>query len=324
MQDLMQTIDTSDKVFHDGNPAIGELGTIVPAKWLNNVQGAVRNLQSELLTVLGSAELASDPLKQDQLKQAIAKIYAPLESPALTGEPTAPTATRFDASEKVATTEFVQSAIGNSNTIYAISSTQTLTASHAGSVIGLTTGGITVTLPALADLPNGAKFSFVNTTAASATNLVCKAAEGIVFANGIKKSNLSVGVGDSIQIVKFGSVWVAEGGTLQAGPSASFGSLLATNGYQKLPGGLILQWGTTLSAANDNTIINFPIAFPNACLSFCASGMQGAASTQAYVTVNSRSTTAAVTNCFIGPNGGTLSRAVSVGGVQVWWQAIGY
>lgn len=43
---------------------------------------------------------------------------------------------------------------------------------------------------------------------------------------------------------------------------------LTTRGYQKLPGGLIIQWGTDLDS---NTAINFPIAFPNAGLSMTAS-----------------------------------------------------
>ena len=261
MQDLMQTIDTSDKVFHDGNPAIGELGTIVPAKWLNNVQGAVRNLQSELLTVLGSAELASDPLKQDQLKQAIAKVYAPLDSPALTGTPTAPTAARFDATKKVATTEFVQSAIGNANAIYAVNASQAIPASWAGAVIGLTFGGIVVTLPGVAELQSGAIFKLVGTTNTSAVTINCKSGDTIVFASGVVKTAVIIGAGDSIELVKFGTCWIAVSGTVQSGPSASFGAQLADNGYQKLPSGLIIQWG--IATTGNTTMVTFPIAFPN-------------------------------------------------------------
>lgn len=45
----------------------------------------------------------------------------------------------------------------------------------------------------------------------------------------------------------------------------------AANGYQKLPGGLILQWFTTASlASNTLTTVNFPIAFPNACFNAVA------------------------------------------------------
>ena len=40
---------------------------------------------------------------------------------------------------------------------------------------------------------------------------------------------------------------------------------LATNGYQQLPGGMIMQWGQTDVLTNDNTTITFPIPFPNQC-----------------------------------------------------------
>jgi hypothetical protein len=40
---------------------------------------------------------------------------------------------------------------------------------------------------------------------------------------------------------------------------------LAANGYQKLPGGLILQWGTYDAVAASSGTITFPIPFPNAC-----------------------------------------------------------
>lgn len=50
--------------------------------------------------------------------------------------------------------------------------------------------------------------------------------------------------------------------------SSSFGSnSLATNGYQILPNGLILQWGTASGASYKA----YPIAFPNACLMIAAS-----------------------------------------------------
>ena len=42
---------------------------------------------------------------------------------------------------------------------------------------------------------------------------------------------------------------------------------VAGNGYQKLPGGLILQWGTTSLLAGDSpgNAVSFPITFPTAC-----------------------------------------------------------
>jgi hypothetical protein len=41
---------------------------------------------------------------------------------------------------------------------------------------------------------------------------------------------------------------------------AAFANSLGSSGYQKLPGGVIIQWGF----ATWNTTVNFPIAFPTA------------------------------------------------------------
>lgn len=43
-----------------------------------------------------------------------------------------------------------------------------------------------------------------------------------------------------------------------------------TNGYQKLPNGLIIQWGFGATDATGKAKANFSIAFPNACLSVVA------------------------------------------------------
>lgn len=43
--------------------------------------------------------------------------------------------------------------------------------------------------------------------------------------------------------------------------------LLATSGYQKLPGGLIIQWGNVSVTADANLTVVYPLAFPSAVLS---------------------------------------------------------
>lgn len=41
---------------------------------------------------------------------------------------------------------------------------------------------------------------------------------------------------------------------------------MATSGYQKLPGGLIIQWGKAVGVASGGTAgVTFPLAFPNLC-----------------------------------------------------------
>lgn len=46
--------------------------------------------------------------------------------------------------------------------------------------------------------------------------------------------------------------------------AADFGQSLAANGWQRLPSGLILQWGSATTSAGNLTVA-FPTAFPNAC-----------------------------------------------------------
>lgn len=44
---------------------------------------------------------------------------------------------------------------------------------------------------------------------------------------------------------------------------------LTSNGYQKLPGGVIIQWGVA-NASDPGTIVTFPVAFPTACIAVTA------------------------------------------------------
>ncbi|WP_118817676.1 pyocin knob domain-containing protein [Neisseria lactamica] len=62
----MHAIDTPDKQFKDGN-GTSELGTILPAWWLNQVQ-------SELLAVLTAADIRPDKLQSNQLLAALNKL----------------------------------------------------------------------------------------------------------------------------------------------------------------------------------------------------------------------------------------------------------
>lgn len=46
---------------------------------------------------------------------------------------------------------------------------------------------------------------------------------------------------------------------------------LSTNGYQKIPGGLIIQWFTAAESNNNSTYRSFPITFPNGVLAITGS-----------------------------------------------------
>jgi len=59
---------------------------------------------------------------------------------------------------------------------------------------------------------------------------------------------------------------------LLRGLPADFTCSKNANGYQKLPTGLIIQWGRGLTTSDSNGIASFtfPIAFPNACFQVVA------------------------------------------------------
>lgn len=61
----------------------------------------------------------------------------------------------------------------------------------------------------------------------------------------------------------------AQGNVLNARFVNDFLNLKSENGYQKLPGGLIIQWG--LSTGASSRTATFPIAFPNECLNISGS-----------------------------------------------------
>lgn len=91
---------------------------------------------------------------------------------------------------------------------------------------------------------------------------------------------------------------------------------LATSGYQKLPGGLILQWGTVSVTNSSTSTFTFPVAFPTACVfadvQFSTNPYAGA-TTEGVLTINSKSASNCVVgNQFTGDTSGTLLTASGV------------
>jgi hypothetical protein len=98
---------------------------------------------------------------------------------------------------------------------------------------------------------------------------------------------------------------------------SSLAGSAAANGYQRLPSGIIIQWGTILGLTGGPTTITFPIAFPTALLNTNASAADGAGPT--------------VVNCFGGSTTGFQANAWSQSGSAfirfarfIEWICIGY
>ena len=64
----MHQIDTQDGLFHDGD-GISELGTVLPASWLNQVQ-------AELIAILKAANIKPEKATQNQVIEAIKKLIS--------------------------------------------------------------------------------------------------------------------------------------------------------------------------------------------------------------------------------------------------------
>ncbi|EJI3135059.1 tail fiber protein [Salmonella enterica] len=86
------------------------MGTIVAALWLNNVQGAVRDIQAECIAILAEAGFKPDPAKK-QLLDAIKKIVGnevPAASTTQAGIVRLSSATDSDSEEEAATPKAIK------------------------------------------------------------------------------------------------------------------------------------------------------------------------------------------------------------------------
>ncbi|AJO77660.1 phage tail protein [Pseudomonas sp. MRSN 12121] len=211
--------------------------------------------------------------------QNVTQGFAPINSPALV-DPSANTPPLFDSSKSLATTEFVARSAGSFGGSISIAASRVLTVSDIGKRLELATG-VTVTLPATESVPNGAAV-LISAGPQSTTSRVTVAA-----GDQLAMSNLAVTVpytlspgGDFIAIRESG-VWRCHFGSETLRTASIFAASLGGNGYQKLPSGLILQWGyRTTSALSTNytaDAVTFPIVFPTAILSRGGSFGSGAA-----------------------------------------------
>ncbi|MEW5892376.1 MAG: phage tail protein [Pseudomonadota bacterium] len=187
-------------------------------------------------------------------------LKAPLASPALTDSPTAPTQAQFDSSTKLATTAFVQRALGGFGNSYAYDTAgQTIPASRVNSNINLYGTCTSITLPLSSSVPVGSAILFTGISLPCAVN---RQGTDTIFLNATNNAATSVLVsnGGWLLMVATGGGWFASG-TATLKYSDEFAASVSGNGYQKLPSGLIIQWGTTAVANGAQQTVTYPIAF---------------------------------------------------------------
>ncbi|MFM0060629.1 hypothetical protein PQR64_33900 [Paraburkholderia phytofirmans] len=243
---------------------------------------------------------------------------------ALTGTPTAPTPPIGDNSTKISTTAFVQQNGRNVAGVIPLSAATTLT--NANVANEHTLGGSTtyvVKVPLSTGVPVGGTLLFRSNAAVPIT-LQTQGAD--IFAMGSQSPTaVSVGPGDTLELVSSGAgAWLLANGSSGLPFSGLFASSLGSNGYQKLPSGLIIQWGRLNNTANATSTGTFPVAFPTAVLSVVLTGQQGAGNTQAYAVLNTYNTSSFTWNAFFGTGGSAPTLGNTNGNVQGNFLAIGY
>ncbi|AZE04197.1 phage tail protein [Pseudomonas chlororaphis] len=217
--------------------------TLADTRWQLVTDGAI---------VLGSTALVFQNITQG---------FAPLNSPAFQGTPTTPTPPQFDSSQRSATSEFVQRSLGSKAGVRIIDASVALTAAEAGFVILaniLASNGV-ITLPAFSTVRPGVSFYI---QCGAATNAITvKAPAGMAFGAplaGADPSSVTIQPGSAIEFIYLSA------STILATNGAGIAQL--TNfGFQKMPGGLVFQWGLGTANASGTVLVTFPIQFPNAC-----------------------------------------------------------
>lgn len=163
-------------------------------------------------------------------------------------------------------------ALINSAGVSSYSSTQVLPAADVRKTV-LFTGGsanATFTLPALSAVPVGGSITIKHATAGAFVLTVQRAGTDVILPGSGSINSFTMLVGDSVTLVNAGSGWsMTNGSTMLRHATGQFGSLLAADGWQRLPSGLIIQWGTQSSGTTSGTV-TLPIAFPAAGVSVVA------------------------------------------------------
>jgi hypothetical protein len=184
---------------------------------------------------------------------------APLASPVFTGNPSGPTAPQFDNDQSLATTAFVQRALGNQSSAVVVSANRTMTAADAGAYLFSNANNLVFTLPNPSGLPLGTKFRIAQGNLTSGGSI--EVPGGVTIGNITDGGTVTtVALAQSTEyVLTVVSTTAYQLTRLSAG--GAFTQSLAANGWQRLPSGFIIQWGTFVNTAT----VTFPIAFPNAC-----------------------------------------------------------
>jgi hypothetical protein len=234
---------------------------------------------------------------------------------------TATTPTQFDASSKYATTLFVQRQGLQASTFISTTGTTTLNATCFGATVNIAgSGAYSVTLPLASTAVVGTRIEFQSNNASSCS-INRQGTDIINLSGGSNATGIGIGAGDTVTlecvISGASGTWLLVGGSIQLKFANAFLSGIGGAGYQKLPSGVIWQWGGATTLLSGDTFVTFPISFPNAILSITF-GSSSITSAAGFVGGNTLSNG----GFFI--NGWSTAAASTRATVSALWMAIGY
>lgn len=202
---------------------------------------------------------------------------APIASPTFTGNPAAPTPAQFDNDTSLATTEFVQRALGNIRGVSSSGGAVTLTAASAGFLVLCNVAGA-VTLPLGSTLINGATFLFNAITAG--TSIVRQGADSIFPGDASTLTSLNLSPGDTLMLTWLtGYGWAVSGGSAALRYAGGFKTALNAGGDAPVyacrawvnfngTGTVAIRASGNVTSITDNAVgdytVNFTTALPDA------------------------------------------------------------
>ena len=177
---------------------------------------------------------------------------------------------QFDASSRLANMQAVQRALGNFKGQIPIAVSRALLASEAGGVVNAS-ATLTLAMPPSAQIIAGAAYQ-INNSGSGVVTVQASAGDFLYGVGNGTARTFSLGAGDTLCVAYVGGTqWYAWGGA-QLGASASFASQMAVPGFQRLPSGLLLQWGMINTSNAGPALFTFPAGFPNMCLAAWGTG----------------------------------------------------
>lgn len=256
---------------------------------------------------------AGAPILSETLPQKISQATADGRYAALAGS-VGQTFSVAQATQSQHAVQFgqMQASMLGASAVTLVPTATTLTSANAGQLL-VFSSGVVGTLPAASSIKSGQGLQFFSIVAGA--SVVRAGTTDTITVGSSAFSSIALNAGDTLTLLSNGTNgWYAVDGSAQLGSSAVFGSSIGSSGYQKLPSGLILQWGIASTGASP-VAVTFPIAFPNACRAVTLGALYATSAAGAQVT-SALSTTGFSLQM-------TTFTGTNLPGQSVTWMAIG-